>query len=142
MQSRRKICDGVKDRIKATKDGQELNAKILTTISKYDFRGAYQNVLMKTGVDKRYDDRCAWFIEDEKFANWATMSKNTILLLEGSKGTGKTTVMARAISEILESDEVQFHGKKLAMFFFQKTEGDSSLLTAKGCLQSLVKQLS
>lgn len=142
MQSRRKICDDVKSRIKATKDGQELNAKILTTISKYDFRGAYQNVLLKTGVDKRYDDRCVWFIDDEKFENWATMSKDAILLLEGSKGTGKTTVMARAISEILGSDEVQFHGKKLAMFFFQKTEGDSSLLTAKGCLQSLVRQLS
>lgn len=142
VQSRRKICENVKDRIKATKDGQELNAKILIAISKYDFRGAYRNVLMKTGVDKRFDDRCAWFIDGENFKNWATMSKNAILLLEGSKGTGKTTVMARAISEILDSDAVQFQGKKFAMFFFQKTEGQPSLLTAKGCLQSLVRQVS
>lgn len=142
MRSRQKICESVKDRIKATKDDQELSAKILMAISKYDFRGAYQDVLEKTGVDKRYDDRCAWFIYDERFNNWATLGEDSILLLEGSKGTGKTTVMARAITEILESDEVQFHGKKFAMFFFQKTEGDSSFFTAKGCLQSLVRQLS
>lgn len=142
MQSRRKICENVMDRIKATKDDQELNTKILTTISKYDFREAYQDVLTKTGVGKRYDDRCAWFINDERFNDWAAMGKDAILLLEGSKGTGKTIVMARAISEILHSDEVQFHDKKFAMFFFQKNEGDSSLLTAKGCLQNLVRQLS
>ena len=136
------MCDNVKDRIKAKKDEKELDAKILTRISKYDFREAYQDVLMKTGVHLRYNDRCAWVINDEPFNNWAISGKDAILLLEGSKGTGKTTVMARAISEILHSDEIQFQGKKFAMFFFQKIEVDSSFLTAKGCLQSLVRQLS
>lgn len=142
MQFCRKVCDNVKDRIKAMKNSQELNAKILMTISKYDFRKAYKNVLRKTEIDRRYDDRCAWFIDDQKFKNWATMSNDAILLLEGSKGTDKTIVMARAISEVLNSDEVQLHDKKFVMFFFQKIEADFSLLTAKKCLQSLVRQFS
>ena len=181
VQSRQKMCTKVKERIKAEKDAQEHDIKILNSISKYDFRGSYQKELAKTAVGNRYSDRCAWFIDDAIFKRWAapeedgtgrknkgkekdetvenneeaeidakdeedeeeSKNKEQILWLGGSKGTGKSTVMARAIREVLKSDEVQYQGKRVAMIFFQKTAGESaSKLTWEAALQSLVRQLA
>ena len=143
IKSREINCNNIKNRITVEKEDQEKISKILKWISSHDIRGSYQNVLERTGVKTKYSARCQWMLNHSEFEEWSRQGKSSVLWLKGTIGTGKTTVMARAIQEMQNSAMIQIHGMRLAMFFFQKTTGSSTRpLSVEVCLRSLVRQLS
>ena len=136
-------CGSIRTRINLEKENVDRESAILKWISSHDIRASYINVLTRTKINGRYATRCQWFIESDEFKKWYSPGSNAMLWLHGTIGTGKTTVMARAIREMRESTIVDVDAVPLAMFFFQKSAGGSQdLLTVETCLQSLARQLS
>ena len=120
-----------------------MNSEILKCISSYDIRGVYKKVLEDTGINEIYSTRCQWIIEHGDFKKWYNPGESSVLWLKGTIGTGKTTLMARAIREMQESEMIDADAKPLAIFFFQKALDHSTpLLDFETCLRSLVRQLS
>lgn len=130
----------MKSQITLEKENQELNSKILQSISSYDIRSTYQSVLERTGIEGLYSTRCQWLIEHEDFEKWYNSEESSVLWLNGTIGTGKTTLMARAIREMQRSEMVDTDAKPLAIFLFQKAL--DSVVDVETCLRSLVRQLS
>ena len=125
------------------KEEHDLNSKILKSISSYDIRGVYTRVLEDTGIGGPYSARCQWLIEHRDFAEWYSREESSVLWLKGTVGTGKTTLMARAIREMQRSEMINVEAKPLAIFFFQKAlDPSTSPLSIETCLRSLVRQLS
>ena len=125
------------------KEEHDLNSKILKSISSYDIRGVYTRVLEDTGIGGLYSARCQWLVEHRDFEEWYRGEKISVLWLKGTVGTGKTTLMARAIREMQRSEKINVEAKPLAIFFFQKAlDPSSSPLDIETCLRSLVRQLS
>ncbi len=112
-------------------------------ISSHDIRGSYKNVLERTGVIDHYSTSCQWLIGSDEFKNWYAPGVNSVVWLNGIIGTGKTTLMARAIHEMQNSINIEIDTNPLAIFFFQKaTDASKNLLSVETCLQSLTRQLS
>lgn len=135
-------CDKIKSRINAEKDNESRNSAILKRISSHDIRGSYQTVLERTDMDDRYKTRCQWLVDSDEFQNWRTEGSNSVLWLNGTIGTGKTTLMARAISQMKDSVSIDGKALPLAMFFFKKATDPKDKLNTQTCLQSLARQLS
>lgn len=143
IKSREINCNNIKNRITLEKENQEKISKILKWISSHDIRGSYQNVLERTGIEMKYSGRCQWLLKHTEFQEWSRQGKSSVLWLKGTIGTGKTTLMARAIQEMQNSAMIQVSGLPLALFLFQKATGPSTtLLSVEVCLRSLVRQLS
>lgn len=120
-----------------------MNSKILKSISTYDIRGVFARVLEDTGVGGLYSARCQWLVEHRNFEEWYSREEISVLWLEGTVGTGKTTLMARAIREMQRSVMINVEAKPLAISFFQKAlDPSTSPLDVETCLRSLVRQLS
>lgn len=125
------------------KEEQNLNSKILKSISTYDIRGVCARVLEDTGIGGLYSARCQWLVEHRNFEKWHSREEISALWLKGTVGTGKTTLMARAIREMQRSEMINVDAKPLAIFFFQKAlDPSTSPLNIETCLRSLVRQLS
>jgi hypothetical protein len=136
-------CNSIKSRIATVKDSQERDSKILKWISPHDIHKSYKSVQERTKMDKQYRNRCRWLIETSEFELWYSLQTTTVLWLNGTIGTGKTTLMVRAIREIERSSMVEIEAKPFAKFFFEKARSSSdSLLSIETCLRSLVRQLS
>ena len=136
-------CNSIKTEITSVKEKEEKDSTVLKWISSHDIRGTYQTVLERTGLNDLYSNRCQWLIDHHYFETWYSAENDHILWLNGNMGTGKTTLMARAVREMKESNMVDVDTMGLAMFFFQKATGTSaSLLSVETCLRSLVRQLS
>lgn len=143
IKSRETNCNNIKNLIALEKENQEQESKILKWISSHDIRGSLQNVLERTGIEMKYSDRCQWILNHTKFEEWSRQGNSSVLWLKGTIGTGKTTLMARAIQQIRNSAMIQIYGMPLAIFFFQKaTDSSTGLLSVEICLRSLVRQLS
>ena len=120
-----------------------MNIKILRSISSYDIRGVFTRVLEDTGISGLYSARCQWLVELRNFEEWYSREEISVLWLKGTVGTGKTTLMARAIRETQRSVIINVEAKPLAIFFFQKAlDPSTSPLDIETCLRSLVRQLS
>ena len=143
IKSRETNCNNIKNLIALEKENQEQEMKILKWISSHDIRGSLQNVLERTGIEMKYSARCQWILNHTKFEEWSRQGNSSVLWLKGTIGTGKTTLMARAIQEIRNSAMTQIYGMPLAIFFFQKASDSSTgLLSVEICLRSLVRQLA
>lgn len=136
-------CNNIKSQITVEKEKQDRESKILKWLSPHDIRGSFKSVLERTGVDDQYSARCQWLVDHENFEKWYAPGTSSVLWLNGTIGTGKTTVMARAINEMQKSQMIEIDAMPLAIFFFQKALGPSaSLLSVVTCLRSLIRQLS
>ena len=144
-------CKNVQSEITLAKEKREFDSNILKSISSYDIRRTYKSVLEHTGIDERYSTRCQWLIDHERFEKWYNPGESSVLWLKGTIGTGRTTLMTRAIREMQRSEIIEADAKPLAIFFFQKAfdSGTSlpdvekhSLLDVGTCLRSLVRQLA
>ena len=125
------------------KEERNLNSKILKSISTYDIRGVFAKVLEDTGIGGLYSARCQWLVEHRNFEEWYSREEISVLWLKGTVGTGKTTLIARAIREMQRSEMITVEAKPLAIFFFQKAlDSLTSLLDVETCLRSVVRQLS
>ena len=143
MKAMESNCDKMKVQIAMVKENDDRNSAVLQWISSHDIRGTYMDVLDRTQVNGRYSTRCQWFIDSREFEAWRTPGSNSVLWLNGTIGTGKTTVMARAIREMKSSVHVEIDSMPLAMFFFRKsTEDLDDFLCVDTCLRSLARQLS
>ena len=143
IKSRETNCNNARNLIILEKENQEQELKIVKWISSHDIRGSYQNVLERTGIDTKYSACCQWILKDTKFEEWSRQGINSVLWLKGTIGTGKTTLMARAIQAMQNSAMTEIYGMPLAKFFFQKaTDSSTKLLSVEICLRSLVRQLS
>lgn len=143
IKSREINCINVRNLIALEKENEEQEAKIPKWISSHDIRGSYQSVLERTGIDTKYSACCQWILNDTKFEEWSRQGNTSVLWLKGTIGTGKTTLMARAIQEMENSAMTQIYGMPLAKFFFQKaTDSSAKLLSVEIFLRSLVRQLS
>ena len=136
-------CDKIRTQITIQKEREDRDSTILKWISSHDIRGSYKNVLERTGVTDHYSTSCQWFIGSDEFKNWYAPGVNSVVWLNGIIGTGKTTLMARAIHEMQNSINIEIDTNPLAIFFFQKaTDASRILLSVEICLQSLTRQLS
>ena len=135
-------CNNVKSII-MHKEEQNLNSKVLRSISSYDIRGVFTRVLEDTGTGGLYSTRCQWLVEHRNFEEWYSREEISVLWLKGTVGTGETTLMARAIREMQRSVMINVEAKPLAIFFFQKAlDPSTSPLDVETCLCSLIRQLS
>jgi len=87
-----------------------------------------------------FRDRCQWLVETTEFKNYK-QGKAAVLWLKGSMGTGKTTLMVRAIREIEESAKIEDESTPFAKFFFVKSVASDDT-SVDACLHSLARQLS
>lgn len=143
VKTHEKNCDRIKAQITIEKEAQSRNSQILKWLSSHDIRGSYKGVLERTGVDDRYSNRCQWLIDHQHFEYWSAPGNKSFLWLQGTIGTGKTTLMACAIREMKDSIMIKTDERQLAIFFFRKSSGtSSSSLGTEDCLRSLVRQLS
>lgn len=143
IKSRETNCNNIKNKITIEKENQEKASRILKWVSSYDIRASFQNVLDRTGIEMKYSARCQWILDHREFEEWLIQGNNSVLWLKGTIGTGKTTLMARAMQKMQNSAMTQIHGMPLAIFFFQKaTDSSKTLLSVEICLRSLVRQLS
>lgn len=137
IKSRETNCNIIKNIITIVKENHEKESAILKWISSHDIRESYQTVLELTGIEEKYNSRCQWLLDHTEFEEWSNLGNNSVLWLKGTIGTGKTTLMARAIREMQNTTRIEEYG--IAFFFFQRATGRSSVET---CLRSLVRQLS
>jgi hypothetical protein len=136
-------CNSIKTQITILKDSQDQDFEILEWLSSHDIRGSYKSVLERTKIGKEYSARCQWLIDHDAFEKWYTPGKDSVLWLKGTIGTGKTTLMARAITEMKQSALIEEDKMPLAIFFFQQASGSSpAILSVEACLRSLARQLS
>lgn len=132
-------CNNTKNEITIEKENQEKESAILKWISSHDIRGSYQDVIERTGIEKKYSSRCQWLLNHTNFEEWSSLGNNSVLWLKGTIGTGKTTLMARAIREMKNTTRIEEYG--IAIFFFKKAAA-ASISSVETCLRSLVRQLS
>ncbi|PMD56613.1 uncharacterized protein K444DRAFT_666200 [Hyaloscypha bicolor E] len=136
-------CNNVRSEITMKKESHDKSSEILRWISEYDIRGSYQNILEKTGVLEKYSDHGQWLIDHKDFQEWSSSGASSVLWLRGIMGTGKTTLVARAVQQLKRSATVEIFGSRLAIFFFRKTAGASiTSVTVETCLSSILRQLS
>ncbi|MCJ1468740.1 hypothetical protein MMC07_007370, partial [Pseudocyphellaria aurata] len=152
MESHEKNCNILK-RIQNKKEAQERDSKILDWISLHDTRGAFKEVEDHNKIvtkDKTTDEtvttyvtrtHCQWLVDDPTFKEWCVSGDDSVLWLNGTIGTGKTTLMARAIHTMKTLPRIEMKAYPLAMFFFKKAKS-GSLLSVEACLGSLLRQLS
>ena len=141
IKSRETNCNNARSEITIEKENQTKESVILKWISSHDFRGSYQNILERTGIEEKYSSRCQWLINHPEFEEWSGLGNNSVLWLKGAIGTGKTTLMARAIQEIQNTTRIEKSG--VAFYFFQKAADLSTTSSSvETCLRSLVRQLS
>ena len=128
-------CKAIERKIIVEERILERDSKILNWVSSFDVRGTYESILETTQVNSRYRRHGQWFIDHSRFKIWRTFATTSTLWLNGTIGTGKTTLMARASLDLQEDGQIG----QLAYFFFQKAGG---IVKAETCLQSILRQLS
>ncbi|RWA08635.1 hypothetical protein EKO27_g6478 [Xylaria grammica] len=93
-----------------------------------DFKGDYE-----TQLDMRYEDTCAWILQDRRFLDWKNSRNNALLWYNAQPGSGKS-VLASTVVQYLTRAE-----KKVAYFFYSFNK-DSSRHVVDG-LRILALQL-
>ena len=129
------ICKAIEKKITVQEKVLERESEILKWVSSFDVRSTHEGVLEITKMNGEYRRHGQWLIDHSHFENWRTLSTYSTLWLNGTIGTGKTTLMARASLDLQEDGQTD----RLALFFFQKGEG---IVKAQMCLQSILRQLS
>ena len=113
----------------------ERESEILKWVSSFNSKSTYEGVLEVTKMNSEYRRHGKWLIDHARFKKWRTVATFSTLWLNGTIGTGKTTLMARASLDLQEDDQTN----RLAVLFFQKGGG---IVNAETCLQSILRQLS
>ncbi|KAH7130742.1 hypothetical protein B0J11DRAFT_603123 [Dendryphion nanum] len=135
-------CNNLKSKINLIKERQERDSTILKWLSSHDSRKEYKDIQNRTKIHREYSNHCQWVVERDEFEEWYRPGRNSVFWLKGTIGTGKTTIMARAVNEIRMSSMVDIDANPLAFFFFAKSRTSASSLCADVCLRSLLRQLS
>ena len=136
-------CDKIKSEIDIAKENEDRNSTVLKWVCPKNVQGSHKQVVARTKVNERYSSRCQWLIQSDEFKNWCTPGVNSVLWLNGNIGTGKSTLMARAVDELNSSSIIQVYNLPLAIFFFQKiSKSNNNLWSVEKCLQSLARELS
>lgn len=143
VKSHESNCTKIKERLAIAKEKQADDSKILQWLSSHDHRRDYQNIQHVTKTDKEYKDHCEWVFSNNSFEDWRQVGQGSILWLQGTIGTGKTTTMARIIQELQRDLLIDARGTPVAYYFFNKAQSESaSSLNTENCLLSLARQLS
>jgi DNA replication protein DnaC len=89
-------------------------------------------------LHKRQEHTCTWFLEDERYQSWIEEDCQSILLVSGGPGCGKS-VLASVISKELSNNANIQNDYVLAYFFCD--DKDERLRTAHAVLVNLLAQL-
>lgn len=117
--------------------------KLLQWLSSHVARDDYKKIRHRTKTDEEYKDHCKWILTEHSFKTWRQLGKGSALWLNGTIGTGKTTIMAQIYQELQKDPWIDVRGIPIAHYFFDKAQGGStSSLKSEACLRSLARQLS
>ncbi|KAK5635789.1 hypothetical protein RRF57_011501 [Xylaria bambusicola] len=79
-----------------------------------DFKGDYE-----TQLDMRYEDTCAWILQDQRFLDWQDSRDNALLWYNAQPGSGKSVLAATVIDHLAKDN------KKVAYFFYSFSKNSS-----------------
>jgi Cdc6-like AAA superfamily ATPase len=90
---------------------------------------------------KVLEGTCQWVVQHAEFSKWQNDSKNTLLWLHGTQGSGKSCLTSTVIDEIMKASESNdMHA--LAYFYCSRDTAEPQRAKPQGILACIARQLS
>ncbi|ERF72750.1 hypothetical protein EPUS_04803 [Endocarpon pusillum Z07020] len=113
-------CKACKEVMDAESKFQKDNASILAWITNTNQKRDHELLRASLGIDKVYKDCGKWLFITPEYHNWkkGRPASKPVLWLKGTVGTGKTTLMCRAIEELREDFKYGDHGEHPVIHYY------------------------
>ena len=96
----------------------------------------------KSHSEKRLQGTAEWLLNSSDYLQWKTSSTSSILLVHGSAGSGKMTLVSAVVDSLINDAALQTSPAPLAYFYCARNAFEPPRSDSAEILRSIIRQLS